>query len=157
MNAVIPLPIGMAREAKPEQPKEPIPGKPLVYLASPYTHKDAEVKEARYSHAAKATAWLIQCTAWNVFSPIVHSHPLAVIGGLRGDWSFWKTLDEQYLSVTWAVVVLCLPGWRESTGVTAELEIARKNNTPILYLEEWGPQNFRLSKEQPCDSLEGNI
>lgn len=123
----------------------------LTYLCSPYTNQDPEVMVARFDHAAKATAWLIKDQGWNVFSPIVHSHPLALIGGLSGKWSFWEQIDRQYLSLSERVVVLTLPGWRESVGVTAELDFARKIQRPIWYLIEQGPNNFLLIDKEPLE------
>jgi hypothetical protein len=70
---------------------------------------------------------------WNVFSPITHSHPLALCG-LKGSWEFWQKIDVEYLILSERVVVLCLDGWKESTGVTAELEIARQLGIEILYM-----------------------
>jgi hypothetical protein len=127
-------------------------GVPLLsYLCSPYTHRDPEVMLARFEHAAKATGWLIKDQAWNVFSPIVHSHPLAVIGGLSGKWDFWERIDREYLSLSERVVVLTLPGWRESVGVTAELEFSRKIQRPIWYLIPEGPDNYLLIDKEPLE------
>lgn len=116
----------------------PVPGtqppRPLTYLASPYSHPNPGIKHDRYKKATHAAAWLIRNMKWNVFAPITHSHPLATLGGLRGDWDFWKRIDEEYLSVTERLVVLELAGWRESVGVNAEIEIARKKLVEIVYM-----------------------
>ena len=129
-------------------------GMELVYLASPYSHKDPEVVLARYNHAVKATVWLInEYPNWNVFSPIVHSHILHTVGGLGGDWAFWKRVDTDYLERSNLVAILCLPGWDNSTGVTAETAIAKvlPNIGPmrIAYLIPFGPDNYQLSAHPP--------
>lgn len=109
------------------------PKRPLTYLASPYTHPSQEVIERRVAAVTRATVWLIKNNEWNVFSPIIHSHPLAA-KGLKGDWETWKRIDEEYLSVSERMVVLELPGWQNSTGVKAEIEIARRLGVPIYYM-----------------------
>lgn len=129
------------------------PYRPLTYLASPYTPKgsDAETttrriltRADRYAFVADATAALFcRHPHWNVFSPIVHSHPLHT-RGLDGDWTFWRRVDTQFLRLSCRVVVLQLPGWAESTGVTAELEIARKLGLPIYYCH---PISYELAKK----------
>ncbi len=78
----------------------------------------------------------------NVFSPIGHSHPLHEIG-MKGDWSFWKRVDTQYLRLSNRMVVLTLPGWEESVGVQAEIKIAKKLKLQVCYMD---PVTHRLSR-----------
>lgn len=111
------------------------PRKPLTYLCVPYTHPDIHIREHRYRLATLAAAWLMKMSPnRNVFSPITHSHPLHVLGGLAGDWKTWARIDAQYLSLSREVVVLTARGWQQSAGVTAELKIARKLKLPVTYL-----------------------
>lgn len=49
--------------------------KPLIYLASPYSHEDASVRQERYEIVSRVTALLIS-RGYVVFSPIAYSHPL---------------------------------------------------------------------------------
>jgi hypothetical protein len=129
---------GEAACRRPEYPggvvESTVPKKPLTYLASPYSHPSPEMMHTRFELVTKAAAWLILYMKWNVFCPITHSHPLATLGELRGDWPFWKKIDTEYLSVSERLVVLELDGWRTSTGVQAEIEIARKNGIEIHYM-----------------------
>jgi hypothetical protein len=126
----------------------------LTYLACPYTHRDAGVQEARYIHATRAAAWLMDIMPWNVFSPITHSHPLHTIAGMRGDWPFWKQVDKQYLRLSERLVVLTLPGWDDSVGVKAEIEIARAEGVPLWYLCWQGENNYLLSANSGLTSDE---
>lgn len=109
------------------------PNRPLTYLASPYSHKDPAVIKDRVRGVTQATVWLIREKDWNVFSPIVHSHPLAE-AGLQGGWGFWKLIDTEYLSVSARMVVLAIEGWRESVGVQAEIKIAEGMGIPVYYM-----------------------
>jgi len=117
--------------------------RPLTYLACPYSHKDPKVKAERCVFADSATAYLINIKKWNVFSPITHSHPLS-LSGLRGDWEFWQKIDVEYLRLSERVVVLQLPGWDTSVGVTAEVEIAKQMGIPIHYLIPFGDKSFSM-------------
>lgn len=111
-----------------------------TYLASPYTSQDpdpavrASVNEARFDAAAYAAAKLTTADRI-VFSPIAASHPLAVRGNLPGDWTFWKAFDEWMIGNCDDVAVLMLPGWQESMGIKAELEIAARMRKPVEYVE----------------------
>jgi hypothetical protein len=109
----------------------------IYYLASPYTHKDEDVRERRYNAACRATAELIR-RGFIVISPIVHSHPLTKYG-LPGDWNYWEKVDREIISRCDCVLVLALPGWDESKGVLAELKIAEELGKPIgfIYVPYW--------------------
>ena len=105
----------------------------MIYLASPYSHPDPQVRQARFDAVRQAAAGLT--TAGHaVIAPIVQGHPL-VRFGLPGDWSFWAPLARQYIARCDEVVVLQLDGWRESEGVRAELALARELGRRVDYLE----------------------
>lgn len=70
----------------------------------------------------------------HIFSPIAHSHPL-VAYGLPGDWKFWERYDRAHLERSDLLAVLMLPGWRESVGVAAEIEIARNMGKLVCFVE----------------------
>ena len=104
----------------------------LVYLASPYSHPDPAVRQARYQAACRAAAWLIG-QGHLVFSPIAHSHAIAQ-HGLPVDWGFWEEQDRRLLAACDELWVLMLDGWEDSRGVQAEVAIARKLGKPVGYL-----------------------
>jgi hypothetical protein len=103
----------------------------VIYIASPYSHPDASVREARYRAACEKAAAMLR-DGLRVYSPIVHSHPLALLG-LPGDWAFWAEQNAAMLERASSVVVLTLDGWEESRGIAAEVEIARALHLPIRY------------------------
>lgn len=103
------------------------------YLASPYSHPDATIREARYLEAVRATALLMNAGEI-IFSPIAHSHPIAVNHSLPLDWQFWEAYDRAFIQHCEGVIVLMLDGWRESKGVKAEIEIAKGLGWPVRYL-----------------------
>ncbi len=127
----------------------------MIYLASPYSHPHAIVRERRFQAACRATSRLIAARL-AVFSPIVFGHPLAN-HGLPTDWSFWEPFDREHLRRCDEVVVLTLEGWRESVGIAAELKIAADLGMPIAYLAVFddgaagcGSQN--VLRTVPCPS-----
>ena len=93
-----------------------------IYLASPYSHANPDVRETRFELAAKAAAELMR-RGNLVFSPIAHSHPLATFGGLRGDWNFWREFDHSFFEWADELWVLELPGWDTSPGIADELAL----------------------------------
>jgi nucleoside 2-deoxyribosyltransferase len=104
----------------------------MIYLASPYSHPDAAVREQRFRSACQAAARLMR-NGEVVFSPIAHGHPIA-LHGLPTDWRFWERHDREQLNRCDEVVVLTLDGWRESEGVQAEIRIAGELGKPVRYL-----------------------
>ena len=104
----------------------------MIYLASPYSHPDAAIREERFRAACQAAAQLMR--AGNiVYSPIAHSHPIA-LHGLPTDWRFWERHDREHLIRCEELVVLMFDGWRESEGVQAEIRIAGELGKPVRYL-----------------------
>lgn len=96
-----------------------------IYLAAPYSHASAKVRDKRAAAIRRAHAQLIHA-GHLVYSPICHTHSMAVDDRLKmpTDFEFWQKSCEWFLSMCNTVVVLMLPGWIESVGVHAELEKA---------------------------------
>jgi hypothetical protein len=105
----------------------------MIYLAIPYSHSDPEVREQRFQMANIGAARLMG-QGHHVFSPISHTHPIALAGDLPLGWDFWAEYDRQILSICNTVVVLCLDGWQESKGVQAEIALAGSMDIPVLYV-----------------------
>lgn len=101
----------------------------MIYLASPYSHLDPGVRNARFEAACRAAAGLIRAGEI-VFSPIAHSHALCK-HGLPEDWATWRGIDLAVLAACTELRVLTLPGWTESVGVHAEISWAIKHGLPV--------------------------
>lgn len=102
----------------------------LIYLASPYSHADPEVMEARFEAVCREAAVLME-HGLHVYSPIAHTHPIAVRGDLPKEWPYWEAYDRVMLAASTEVYVLQLEGWDASKGVSAEIEIAREMGLPV--------------------------
>lgn len=108
-------------------------GKPLVYLASPYSHASREVMVERYE-AICAVAARLMAKGVYLFSPIAHTHAIAAKGNLPGDFKFWEQYDRTMLAACGELWVCMIDGWRESKGVNAEIKIAEELGLPVRYI-----------------------
>lgn len=107
----------------------------LIYIASPYTDANNAVLEMRFVEAVNCCGWLMNnYRDKSFYSPIAHTHPVALRCTLPIEWEFWSHFDECMLSRCNQLWVLTIPGWSKSTGVTAEIRIAREFGLPILYI-----------------------
>ena len=104
-----------------------------VYLATPYSHPDPEVREARF-RAVNAVAAQLMREGHHVYSPISHTHPIALAGDLPKGWDFWEAYDRAFINWAEEVHVLMAEGWKESTGVQAEVGIAAELGKPVRYI-----------------------
>ena len=102
----------------------------LIYLASPYSDPDANVRKWRYRDAISALTELTRLGRI-CFSPIVHSHPIVI----DQDWEFWRRIDEEFLRRCDRMIVVKLHGWEQSIGVASEIEQAKALSMPIEYME----------------------
>ncbi len=105
----------------------------MIYLACPYSHEDPQIMLERFARV-NAVAAKLMLEGHHVFSPISHSHPIAMAGELPTGWEFWESYDRQMISHCEKLIVLCLPGWSVSRGVSAEIAIAQELNIPVDYL-----------------------
>lgn len=134
-------------------------GKPLIYLASPYTERISDTRELeeamlmpedrqseaelidqkrrveyeRYRLASAVAAHLIM--AGNiVYCPIAHSHSMAIEGRVADGYQPWQELDEFFLERSDILAILTLPGYTESDGVFKEASYFNELQKPIIYI-----------------------
>ena len=105
-----------------------------IYLAIPYSHQDPKVREERFELVNKMAARLIE-EGYNVLSPISHSHPISLDMDNSNKSEFWCNLSLEWLVYCDEMHVCCIDGWKESKGVKREIEFAKENNIPIIYLD----------------------
>lgn len=106
----------------------------LLYLACPYLHKDWNVVLERVKQVNKLAGALIN-EGFYIYSPISHSHPIAQEVDLPGDWNFWQGFDRVMIKACKGLLVFKLPGWEQSVGVNAEIQIAKELGLPIEYID----------------------
>lgn len=95
------------------------------------------MRQARYELVVQHAAFMWS-EGLTTFSPIAHSHPIALLfrdpeGG--GTWEQWAEFDRAIIAACSELWVLMLPGWRESVGVAAEVEYARSLGLPVKHIE----------------------
>lgn len=107
--------------------------KTFAYLATVYSKWPLGIEDA-FQTAARCAARLLE-RGHSVYSPIAHTHPLAIYGGIdpmRHD--IWLPADEPFMHAAAECWVVLMPGWRESRGVTHEIEWFQAHNKPVKYL-----------------------
>lgn len=117
---------------------------PLAYLGTPYTRYCSGLQSA-FIAAASLTARLIT-SGVHVYSPIVHSHPLAQHGGVDPlDLKIWYPFNETMMKRCDTLIVAHLPGWDESLGVKFEIEYFERARKPIFDLN---PDTLTMTKRK---------
>jgi hypothetical protein len=108
--------------------------RPIIYLASPYSHPDPAVRLARYEAVTKYAAELTR-EGHVIFGPITMSHPISPNGEgdppAPFDWLDW---DEPFMRAASSCIVLMLDGWEKSTGVQHEVRYFRANGKTVTYM-----------------------
>ena len=108
-----------------------------LYLASPYTHSTAIVRQQRYLEAIDALNWLLGNKIW-AYSPIVHCHNVAMKHSLPKNFEFWQEYNHLMILNSRGLMLLQLPGWKESSGVTDELAYADSLGKPVTIMQKEG-------------------
>lgn len=106
----------------------------LIYLASPYSNPSADVMQDRFERVCRVAARLMG-EGVHLYSPIAHTHPIAVQGSLPRGWEFWEQYDRKLLAACQELWIVTLDGWKESKGVAAEFAIAGEMGLPVKYIE----------------------
>lgn len=115
----------------------------LCYLATPYTKYMGGDIERAFIDAAKLAAELL-ASGLRVYSPIAHTHPLAIHGNLDPlDHSIWLPFDEAMMDAADCLIVAHMDGWEVSYGIAHEVEFFRKAGKPIFDLD---PVTMEMTK-----------
>jgi len=108
----------------------------FIYVASPYTHPNPLVREARMLLVeAYVVEKITKTPGVFYYSPIVYAHALANRYVLPKEVDFWHGFNLPTLARADALEVLMIPGWKESKGVAWEIEEAQSIGRKIEYVE----------------------
>lgn len=107
----------------------------LIYVAAPYSHSDPSVVEQRMAAFTQLMVRLIEQGEYPV-SPLMN-HLLAekIPARFPLTWEYWEGYSRELLSRCDLLTVIAIPGWESSTGVQAEIALAKELNIPIEYVE----------------------
>lgn len=101
-----------------------------VYIATPYTKYKAGIYKA-WRDAAVVCGKLKQHGVV-LYSPIVHSHPIAIGGELDPlDYKMWIKDNESQVADADACAVIQMEGWEDSYGVGVEIDSFKAAGKPI--------------------------
>lgn len=108
--------------------------KGFFYIASPYS-KYPDGIYAAYRMACFQSSLLVRAGV-PVFSPIAHSHMIAVAGGIDPfDHAIWLPADKPLMDASRGLIMLMADSWRESYGMQKELEAFKAAGKPIVYMQ----------------------
>ena len=102
----------------------------MIYLACPYSHSDPAVRDTRFREANRAAAALME-EGHVVFSPLSMSHPIEAHMDTIHDTAWWMRIDLAFMEHCTECVVLALPGWEQSKGVTIERKWFEDRGRPV--------------------------
>jgi len=125
------------------------PASDIEYLAIPYTDDDEAVMDFRAAISDIIFADLSNKGRY-IYAPISSAHHIAKKYKLPRTWEFWKNMDEEFVRICKTFIVITLSGWEASTGVTAELKIAKERGTKIEFIDP-APYIKQLEKESKND------
>lgn len=107
--------------------------KPIIYFASPYSHRFRIVRWWRTRQIRRIMAQCINAQDEIVpFSPIALTHDL---DHLCPDVQWVEDYDKHLLAVMDAMIVVKLPGWERSVGIKRELNFCFEHSIPYAYAE----------------------
>lgn len=107
-----------------------------VYLASPFRTSDLALQETNVELVTEAAAKLIDAGIM-AFSPVAYSHKILSSGSVERDAELdWQSFGLTQLNHADALVVYCLEGHDQSTGIEMERATAALINLPVF---EWHP------------------
>lgn len=112
--------------------------KPVIYLATPYSHPDKHRVELRFEMACEIAGSLMQ-KGYIVFCPISHTHPVAVHNPdmPQFDPDYWIEFDRFFLEACDEMVIAdTMNGWENSRGIQKEIKIAKELGKPIVRLSK---------------------
>lgn len=105
----------------------------MIYLASPYSHNNPDVQQARYDLAQRYVANEIR-KGETIFSPIVYAHPMAHEFNIGTDHLTWKKFNCAMIDRCDALHVLRIEGWLSSKGVQAEIAYAIAQQKDVRFV-----------------------
>lgn len=106
----------------------------FYYLGSPYSKYHGGLDAANTAVCIEA-ARLVR-SGVSVFSPIAHTHPIAVIGGIDPfDADLWLALDRPMMDAACGLIALQMDGWLQSRGLAHEIDVFRAAGKPIVWME----------------------
>ena len=122
----------------------------MIYMAAPYSKvedKDA-MMEAFMTFSGQ---WQAIHPDQHVCSPLFNHFSLNTVPDLGKDYAYWLNYSRNLLKRCDRLVVVCLPGWQDSTGVADEVRYATEMGMPIAYVSHELFQALTQTNTQPAN------
>ena len=110
----------------------------IEYLGLPYTHENKFMLHFR-TEVSNLIAVELTKQGRIIFAPISAWHHIAMKYDLPINFEYWAKLDEEFIKISKKLLIIKLPGWEISSGVTLEISLADKYGVPIEYID---PTNY---------------
>jgi hypothetical protein len=105
----------------------------FFYVATPFSLYSGG-HEAAWRMACRVTAELLRAGV-PAFSPIAHSYPVALHGGIeQTDLAFWLGADRPMMDAAKSLIVVQAAGYIESRGVQAEIAVFVAAGKPVHFM-----------------------
>lgn len=113
-------------------------------MAEPLVHSLVYVS-APYSNFQNKQSFMIVLTRFigrymmahpdkHLVTPLFNHYTQDNTPGMGRDYSFWMNYSRNLLKRCDRMIVLTVPGWDKSVGVSDEIEYAKQRNIPIEYV-----------------------
>jgi Domain of unknown function (DUF1937) len=105
-----------------------------LYLGTPYSKYPAGLEQA-FVDACNLCGKLLQ-RGLIVYSPIAHTHPVAMHAGLDPlDHKIWLPFDEVRMNKADAMLVAMMKGWETSKGIQHEIDYFMQARKDVYFLD----------------------
>ena len=119
----------------------------IEYLGLPYSDDDPLMEDWR-AEVSNVIAVDLTIQGRIIFAPISAWHHLARKYKLPGTFEYWLKLDEEFIKASKKLLIITLPGWKESKGVNGEIRLAKKYGVLIEYID---PEPYLKRMEEQND------
>lgn len=102
----------------------------IIFVSSPYTHRDKDVVRNRVIQTTLYCARLV-AEGHVVFSPIVYGQALLDVHEMPNTYEFWNKFCFTFLSKCSEFHALMLEGYNDSEGMMDEMVEAKRLGLPI--------------------------
>lgn len=106
----------------------------LAYIAAPYSDPNPAIIAARMAAFDEVIAVLLRKGERFPISPLMN-HSILGKHSIPGNWEFWQHYSLRLLARCDEMVIIRLPGWDQSTGVTGERALAQNLSLPISFID----------------------
>ncbi len=122
----------------------------MIFVACPYWHESEEIRNYRRAAAIKYSSRLAKLGVLNY-------SPLAYTGNKSAPEVYWIEHGLKMIETCDEIHVLCLDGWRESSGVKGEIKKGERLELKIRYIEKHERLAFCGSRPLKCQKTKDLI